>query len=143
VVDLGDAQPELRPGDQRDRAAADSVVEGDHLRHRGHLHAERGGHPDRGADQQPADDQAPVADAVKGQRDPDRDGHAEGGDQVAALGGGGVGPLPHAHDEEDEGDDVGGADDVGVRRQARDDGRGFDHCPFPASSGVTAFGSVA
>ena len=41
---------ELRPRDQRDRAAAHAVVEGDHLRHRGHRDADRGdrahGRPD-------------------------------------------------------------------------------------------------
>ena len=46
-----EAVAELRPGDQGDRAAADAVVEGDHLRHLGHLHADRGDHADRAADE--------------------------------------------------------------------------------------------
>ena len=37
-----DPVADLRPGDQRHGAAADAVVEGDHLRHLGHLHADRG-----------------------------------------------------------------------------------------------------
>ena len=77
---------ELRPGDQRRGAAADAVVEGDHLRHLGHLHPARGDHADRRSRSAiPISDQAPVADHVEGQRDRDRDRHARGGDQVAAA----------------------------------------------------------
>ena len=54
----------------------------------------------------PSDDQAPVADPVEQQGGDDGDGHADGGDQVAALGGGRVGALFDAEDEEREGDDV-------------------------------------
>ena len=41
---------ELRPRDQRDRAAADAVEQRDHLRHRGHLHLARRGDADDRAD---------------------------------------------------------------------------------------------
>ena len=111
--------PELRPGDQRRRAAADAVVEGDHLRHLGHLHAERGDHPDGGPDQRsrPAI-RPPVADHVRASsviaiaiaipaaaiRLPRRAVRR-------------VGPLPDAEDEQGEGDDVAGGDEVAVWRQ--------------------------
>ena len=57
---------ELDDRDQRHRAAADAVEQRDHLRHRGHLHAARGGDADRGADRDADDDQDPVADARAG-----------------------------------------------------------------------------
>ena len=41
---------ELRPRDQRDRAAADAVEQRDHLRHRGHPDVARGGDADRRPD---------------------------------------------------------------------------------------------
>ena len=65
---------------------------------------------------------APVADPVERQGGRDRDRHAGGGDHVAALGGGRVRALADADDEEDEGDDVGGADEVGVGRERREGG---------------------
>ena len=60
----------------RDGAAADAVVEGDHLRHLGHLHAQRGDHADGGPDREPADDHAPVAEPVDQQRGDHRYRHA-------------------------------------------------------------------
>ena len=86
-----DPVADLRPGDQGDGAAADAVVEGDHLRHLGHLHADRGDHADGGADPEAERDQAPVADPVEQQGGDDGDRHADRGDQVALLGGGRVG----------------------------------------------------
>ncbi len=86
-----DPVADLRPGDQGDGAAADAVVEGDHLRHLGHLHPDRGDDADRRADPEAEDDQAPVADPVEQQGGDHGDRHADGGDQVAALGGGRVG----------------------------------------------------
>ena len=103
---IGGLVAELRPRDQRDRAAADAVVERDHLRHLGHLDANRGDVADRGAHDEPADDHAPVADPVEEQRRDDRDQHAAGRDQVAVLGGARVRALHQAEDEERERDDV-------------------------------------
>ena len=101
-----DPVADLRPGDQRHGAAADAVVEGDHLRHLGHLHADRGDHADRRADPEAERDQPPVADPVEQQRGDDGDRHADRGDHVALLGGRRVGALFDADDEEREGDDV-------------------------------------
>ena len=67
----------------------------------------------------PEHDQDPVADHVQRQRDRDRDRHPAGGDQVAAPRGGRVGALADAEDEQREGDDVAGRDEVGARREAR------------------------
>ncbi len=100
------AVAELRPGDQRDCAAADAVVERDHLRHLGHLDPDRGDDPDRAADQEPTDDHAPVADPVEEQGRDDRDGHADGGDQVAALRRRRRRPLLDPDDEQREREDV-------------------------------------
>ena len=112
-----DPVADLRPGDQRHGAAADAVVEGDHLRHLGHLHADRGDDADRRADPEADRDQAPVADPVEQQRRDDGDRHADGGDQVAALGGGRVGALFDPDDEQREGDDVERRGGVAARLQ--------------------------
>ena len=114
-----DPVADLRPGDQRHGAAADAVVEGDHLRHLGHLHADRGDHADRGADPEAERDQAPVADPVEQQRGDDGDRHADGGDQVARLAVVGWVPLFDPDDEEREGDDVERGGGVATRLRAR------------------------
>src|SRR5262249_28036946 len=59
------------------------------------------------------------------------DHHPARGDQVPAAGGAGVRPLPDPEDEEREGDDVAGGDEVAVLRQRQR--RCWDH--FSASPG--------
>src|SRR5215211_3270651 len=103
---------ELRPGDERRCAAANAVVEGDHLGHLRHLHAPRGDGPHQGPGEDADDDQDAVADHVERERDCHGDGHSRGGDQVAAPGGSGMRPLADAEDEQREGDDVAGSDEI-------------------------------
>ena len=101
----------LRPGDQGDGAAAEPVVERDHLRHLGHLDPLRRERSDQRADNQAADDDAPVSDALLGQGGGDGDRHTDGGQAVAPAGRGRVGAELDPVDEQGEGDDVEQADD--------------------------------
>ena len=98
--------------DQRHRAAADAVEQRHHLRHRGHLHAARGGHADRRADRHADHDQDPVADPRVDQRRDQRDHHADRGDQVAAHRRARPAHHPQADDEQREADDVEQVDPV-------------------------------
>ena len=78
---------ELRPRDQRDRAAADAVEQRDQLRHRGHLGLLGRRHAEDHADRQTGGDQDPVdrgGVAHLDQRRDDGEAHTGGGDPVAA-----------------------------------------------------------
>ena len=120
---------ELRPRDQRRGAAAHAVVQGDHLRHLGHLDPVRGDRTDGGPDQDADQDQDAVPDHVQREGDRDRDQHPCRGDQVAATGRARVRPLLDPEDEQREGDDVAGGDEVAVRRQRQPGGAGITDRP--------------
>src|SRR4051794_35375439 len=112
---------ELDDADQRHRSAADAVEQRHHLRHRGHLHAARGGHADGDPDRHPDHDQQPVADAGLEQRRAHRDRHADGRHLVAADRRARPAQHPQPGDEQGERDDVEQVDDVVARHSSSDD----------------------
>src|SRR3954453_12215214 len=130
---------ERRPRDQRDRAAADAVVKGNHLRHRCHLHAPRRDHAHGGADAQADHDQSPVADPLEreGRRYGDR--HPSGRNQVALLCGRRVRPAADPEDEQGERHDVTDLHEARLRIESGEDGHA--HPSFSESPSEDAFSS--
>ena len=119
VAGVWRAVVELRPGNERCRAAADAVEQRHHLRHRGHLHAPGRDRPEAAADDHSEDDLPVADDLALREGDADREQHPGRADPVAEAG---LVGLREEAKREDEGHD---------RDQIEEVGGGAAHCCGP------------
>jgi hypothetical protein len=109
------APGELDGGNRRRGAAAHAVVDGDHLRHVGHLDPLAGNPRAGAADDQREDHQAEVLQSGNEEGGGDRDQHAVTGNDDAAPRRGGRTHALQAEDEEQRADEPGALDVDGYR----------------------------